>query len=261
MDTTVFFQVPKSANGPTAQQPHKEYRISSSLLPNSYLQEHHQGPYQAQGDGPKSIILRNTTVEEFDVYMTYLNKKGVKTLSEMERNCPYSLVNTLGRIIGLNKDPSELRLTAEAMRNDYNHLLSCHMLGSTLHDSRFEDAIITRILGMLRGANGHQSQFIRLMTKSVVEAIANHYGTNSPLFRVAVKAYARFATLHELDQLAFSNYPASFKCHMMKELGRLRQTQHLDGAAALDFAIGDCNYHSHTFYGYCPLRPSDEKTG
>jgi hypothetical protein len=206
-------------------------------------------------------MLGNTTVEEFDVYMTYLNKKGVKTLSEMERNCSFFLVNTLGRITGLNKHQSELRLTAEAMRNDYSHLLSCHMLGSTLHDSRFQDAIITRILGMLRGASGHQSQFIRLMKKSGVDAITNHYGTNSPLFRVAVKAYARFATLHELDQLAFSDYPASFKSYTMKELGRLRQTQHSDGAAALDFAIGDCNYHSHAFYGYCPLRPSDEKTG
>lgn len=107
---------------------------------------------------------------------------------------------------------------------------------------------------MLRSEYGHQSQFIRLLTQAGVQSIIDQYGMKSGLFRLAVGAYARFASSQEIDVLAFSKYPPDFLRHVLKDLALLRKAQHRDGMVSEEFAIADCPYHNHGFYGSCPLR-------
>jgi hypothetical protein len=254
----VVFLIPQDTVTPTMTPPLKEYRIPPSLLPKSFLQEHRLGQFQDPTCKPPPITLRNATADEFDVYFKYIHEEGILALSELERQHSFSLIRSLGSGIGFHKNKLESELTSDQACNDYSHLLSCYALGSSLHDSVFRDAVLDKIVSMLRRPGGHQSRFIGLLTENGVKKILDEYGAKSPLFKLTAYAYARFASVHEIDVFAFSNYPGAFKSHILKQMASLRTTQHMDGVAAPDFVKMECNFHAHGPYDPCSLRRQQE---
>lgn len=260
LNTTVVFRVPHAIGVATTPQQYKEYRIETSHLRPSYLEEQVQGSASSSKDTPPAMEPKDTTVEQFDAYMDYLAKSDVLKPFEKAHCNDFILTKSIGKLLGSRKTKPTPNYTDEQARKEYMHLLGCYTLGTTMHDHRFEDVIASRLLNMLRQAGSHQSQFIRLLSSSGVQSILDRYATNAPLFTVVVKAYARFATLNDIDKLASTKYPGAFRIHVMKELARLRTTQHFDGAAAGDFAMEDCNYHNHSPYDFCPVRPKKKGT-
>ncbi|KAF2026450.1 hypothetical protein EK21DRAFT_39353, partial [Setomelanomma holmii] len=139
-------------------------------------------------------------------------------------------------------------------REDYEDLIGCYAVGTTLHDRGFRDAVASKIVVMLQTPGAHQSQLIRLLTPDAIGELIAQYGTKSPLFLLLAAAYARFANDHQISTLAFSTLHGDFKNHVMKELATLRGKHHTDGAGASDFATNGCRFHSHGIYDLCPLR-------
>ncbi|KAH5255963.1 hypothetical protein HBI24_111880 [Parastagonospora nodorum] len=220
--TAVIFHVPRSTDIHTELLKYKKYRINSANLAASCLeQEQVQQPSSSSKNSQHPITLEQTTVEHFVAYEKCIQKGEISLLS---------------------------------IRDDYGHLLACYWLGSLLHDWRFQDVVVSKILAMLRSKDGHQSQFVRLLTQTGVQLFIGQCGTKSGLFRMTVSAYARFASSHEIDVLALSKYPPDFLRHVLKDLALLRKTQHRDGMVPEEFAIADCSYHNHGFYGPCALR-------
>jgi hypothetical protein len=117
--------------------------------------------------------------------------------------------------IGLFKKPKP-KLTVNQARNNYSCLLGCYTLASTLHDLSFQDAIATKIVGLLRSSNGYQSQLISLITNYAVRDIISRYRPKSPLLMLIASAYARFASAEEIATLAFAKYPGELKSYVLK---------------------------------------------
>jgi len=253
METTFVFYVPVRPKMPATLTQYKEYRIPSSRLPRSYLKKHLHLPNATPYHSGPSIILDDTTAAHFDLYEAWLKDGKIYTMSELGDRTHTSLAMSLGHSIGLFKKP-EPKLSPEEARATYGNLLGCYALATTLHERYFQDAIASKIVSILRSPHGQQSQFVRLLSREGVQAIIGRHGASSPLFFLVVSAYARFATAHEIGKLAFSNYPGEFKSHVMKEMALLRARQHVDGAPAADFAVGECRFHGHGFYEPCSVR-------
>jgi hypothetical protein len=255
MGSVVVFRIPKSSNAAQTPRKYKEYRILPSELPEAYVEELRTRPMI----GPKSTLwvttLDDTTTAVFDIYEAYLLEGIVSTVSQFAHRRHSSLGSMMGHTLGLSTEKHVL--TPNQARDDYRNLLACYALGVTLHDRRFQDAVATKIICMLRMPGAHQSRsFVRILTCDAVQAIIDKSGTTSPIFLLMTSAYARFASTHEIGTLVFSQYSADFKSQVVKELGILRTIQHVDGVAAADFVVNDCKFHTHGFYEPCPLRKS-----
>jgi hypothetical protein len=106
----------------------------------------------------------------------------------------------------------------------------------------------------LRQPNAHQSQLIKLCTRESIQSVIEHCTTDSPLHKLLVSAYARFASINDIHVLAFSNVPGHFKSSVMAGMALLRCKQHFDGAEAEDFAVGECRFHQYGFYEGCSVK-------
>ncbi|KAF2818644.1 hypothetical protein CC86DRAFT_399151 [Ophiobolus disseminans] len=222
METTFVFHVPANRQLPSAPTHYKEYRIPSSRLAPAYIKEQVRRPKTSPYHEVPIITIDDTTAAHFDIYEAWLKDDVI-----------YTILDALAT---------------------YNNLLGCYTLATTLHDRYFQDAVASKIVTVLRSTNSHQSQFIRLIGRKGVEAIIDRHGAMSPLFALIVSAYARFATAHQIANIAFSNYPGEFKSHVMRDMALLRAKQHFDGAPAADFAVGECRFHMHGFYQSCSVR-------
>tara|TARA_R110002003_G_scaffold171_16_gene14026 strand:- start:11190 stop:11792 length:603 start_codon:yes stop_codon:yes gene_type:complete len=198
--------------------------------------------------------LDDNTTAHFDVYEHYLSKGTVCSTTEIMTRRNKSLAQTLGHSITFFNKPLETRLAPDEARTDYENLIACYALGMTLHDRRFQDAVASKIVTMLRASGTHQSQLIRILTPTAIGTIIDQYGTESRLFLLLAAAYARFATVNELNTLVFSKIHGQFKSHVMNDMATLRVRQHVDGVAAPDFVVSECRFHRHGFYDVCPLR-------
>jgi hypothetical protein len=255
MGSVVVFRIPKSSNAAQTPRKYKEYRILPSELPKAYVEELRKRPTIDPKSPPWVTTLDDTTIAVFDVYEAYLLKGIVSTVSQFAHRRHPSLGSMMGHTLGLSTEKNVL--TPDQARDEYRNLLACYALGVTLHDRRFQDAVATKIICMLRMPGAHQSRsFVRILTCDAVQAIIDKSGTASPIFLLMTSAYARFASTHEISTLVFSQYSADFKSHVVKELGILRTIQHVDGVAAVDFVVNNCKFHTHGFYEPCPLRKS-----
>ncbi|KAH7068399.1 hypothetical protein BKA63DRAFT_581875 [Paraphoma chrysanthemicola] len=229
----------------------KEYQIPASRLSPTFREQ-----YRSPGVSRPSITitLDENITEHFDIYDYYLNRDAVYSTSEIEAHRNKSFAHTLGDSIPFFKKATEITITPEEARIDYQNLLACYALGATLHDRRFQDAVASKLVTTLRARGTHQIQLIRLLYANTITAIIEQYGTQSPLFLLLVAAYARFASVNEIGILAFSSVNGSFKSHVLKEMAGLRAKQHVDGVAAPDFVVSECRFHGHDFYAPCSLR-------
>jgi hypothetical protein len=232
----------------------KDYRIHAASLTAPYFQAIFGSAKLSWKLSPPIHIMSNVTTDYFDVYEEWLRHGKIVTLSSLRNRGHQSLASTLGRSIGLLKQKCEKPLTSEQARENYQNLLGCYSLGTTLNDTPFLDAIASKLVHILRQPNTHQSQLIRLCTSESVQAVMDHYTTESPLYKLLVSAYARFASANDVQVLAFGNFPGHFKSSVMAGLALLRCKQHFDGAEAGDFAVGECAFHGHGFYEECSTR-------
>jgi hypothetical protein len=255
MGPIVVFRIPKDSDPTQTPRQYREYRILPSNLPAIYVQELRNRPITNLNSALYVDTLEDTSIDVFSIYEEYISKEHLFTASEFAHRSQSSLVSSIGHSLGIIKEKHELDLTLDQARHDHKNLLGCYALGVTLHDRRFQDAVVSKLIWMLRMPGSHQSRsFVRLLTRNAVQAIIVRYGTTSPIFLLVVSAYARFASAHEISTLAFSHYSGEFKSHVMKELGLLRVTQHIDGVAAADFVRSECKFHAHGFYEPCSLR-------
>src|SRR5690242_14014903 len=185
------------------------YKVCN-LLPTSLtapcflkrFQEHLQ-------DGSQIIILDHTTVEHFDIYEHWLLTNEIlliRETGEARENVP----------------------TKQQASLAYSDLLYCCSLACMLGDEAFLDALITELVHKLRRKDRLQSQFIRALTQERIEKIITGSGVHSGLFKLVAHAYARFAAIHEVQVLAFSNYSWYFKSRIMHSMDSLRVSQHMD---------------------------------
>jgi hypothetical protein len=234
----------------------KEYRLHAASLTAPYFQATLGLPTTSQKSSPSIHIMDNGTTDYFDIYEEWLRHGKIVTFCELRNRGHQSLASTLGHSIGLLKPKCEKPLTSEQARENYQNLLGCYSLGTSLQDTPFLDAIASKLVHILRQPNTHQSQLIKLCSRESIQAVIDHYTTESPLYTLLVSAYARFASAKEIQVLAFSNFPEHFKSSVMVALGGLRCKQHVDGAGAEDFAVygGECRFHKHGFYEGCSTR-------
>jgi hypothetical protein len=203
----------------------------------------------------RSIILNGVRTDYFDIYEDWLYHNSISNPSDLRSRSHTSLASTLGQSIGLlpPKCKGE-NLSQEEARKNYANVLGCYSLGTILHDTPFLDALASKFIRTLQQSHAHQSQLIRLLTAEAMHSIIESYSITSPLYVLLVSAYARFASAREIELLAYSEYDARFKSAVMVRLGLLRGKQHVDGAAAEDFVIGECRFHGHGFYEACSVR-------
>jgi hypothetical protein len=146
-------------------------------------------PYFQATLGPSSIswmispsiyIMQNVTTDYFDIYEEWLRHRKIVTLSELRNRGHQSLASTLGRSIGLLKSNCKKPLTPEQARENYQNLLGCYSLGTTLHDTPFLNAIASKLVRFLRQPDIHQSQLTKLCTREFIQNVIDHYTTDSP---------------------------------------------------------------------------------
>ncbi|CAO2652082.1 Nn.00g003650.m01.CDS01 [Neocucurbitaria sp. VM-36] len=233
---------------------HKDYRLPPSYLSAPYFQEQLRLSKPISNSSICFHMLNDTTVQHFDIYEAWLLSSELSTLSELEDQVQSSLAPTLGHGLGILKKKPLRTFTPEQARADYDNLLGCYSLGSTLGDRRFQDAVASKLIHLLRSPNSHQSQLVRLLTHQRIHGFLNGCTTCSPFFLLLATAYARFASVHDIQVLAVSNFPDTFKNGVMQALAPLRAKQHVYGNAAADFAVGECRFHTHGFYEACGMR-------
>jgi hypothetical protein len=227
-------RVPHASIYDSASLPeYKEYYIHASLLATPYFQELVFRAKSTKQKSDRIITLDSIRTDYFDVYADWLHHNSIRIL---------------------HSKPKYGELSQEEARTDYANLLGCYSLGTILHDTLFLDALASQLIHTLQQPHTHQSQLPRLLTVYAVDSIIESYTTSSPLYLLLVSAYARFASTREIEILAYSEYDSRFKSAVMAKLGLLRGRQHVDGAEAGDFVVGECKFHWHGFYESCSVR-------
>jgi hypothetical protein len=134
------------------------------------------------------------------------------------------------------QSPQQQRILSLAeARKDYETLMGCYILGETLADVAFKNAVGTKLVNVLRSAGTQQSEFVRLLTPDAVHAILSRHGATSRMLEMIAAAYAYFGTVDEILCMISSRYPVEFKNQVVRQLARMRARVHVEGAAAEGF--------------------------
>jgi hypothetical protein len=131
------------------------------------------------------------------------------------------------------------KATVKNANSYYPNLLLCYDFAVTLEEPRFQDAIISKIMRRLRDDVKDQSLFVELLTESAVKKLANTYGLQLPMYKLAVRAAARFGTSNQLANFADAKFPHIFRRQVMEYTANLRERK--DGQK--DFADDECEFY------------------
>jgi hypothetical protein len=113
----------------------KDYGLSATSLTTPYFQAIFGSAKLSWKLSPPIHTMSNVTTDYFDIYAEYLRHSKITTLSSLRNRGQQSLASTLGRSIGLLKPKCKKPLTPEQARENYQNLLGCYSLVTTLNDT------------------------------------------------------------------------------------------------------------------------------
>ena len=177
------------------------------------------------------LDIMSTTQCHFDVYEYWQKTGELCTYPELLSN------NTI--------------VSPQTATADYAGLLSCYDLAVLLEERRFQDAVISKLIRRLRSYLPDKEIFVQQLTPSVVDKMITTYGSDAPLYRLLVKAAARFGSLQQIGAFTSADYPLSFRADLTMQLALLREKT----GGPRDFAENECEFHWCRGGGYqCTAR-------
>jgi hypothetical protein len=131
-------------------------------------------------DGCADIYITNDQL--FDTYQYWRTTRDIKMYPDL-----------VGRRSELMED---------SVHSDCAFLLGCYELGKRLEDKPFQDAVLSKLIHCLRSNEGYQDAFVGGLMPFLVGKIIVLYGLKSPVYKLAVRAVAHFASVQQMSAFA-----------------------------------------------------------